>query len=43
MFAQPVTYQSYDNEPFRIGWSLRLGFWHILVKLEFLALNNYET
>lgn len=43
MFAQPVTYQSYDNEPFRIGSSLNLDFWHILVKLEFLELDNYET
>lgn len=25
MFAQPVTYQSYDNEPVRIASSLSLG------------------
>lgn len=43
MFAQPVTYQSYDNEPVRIASSLSLGrgvcFRHFSVELEFGALD----
>lgn len=45
MFAQPVTYQSYDNEPVQIASSLSLrrrvlvsGIF-FLVELEFLTLD----
>lgn len=43
MFAQPVTYQSYDNEPIQIASSQfgkkSLCFRHFLVELQFLALD----
>lgn len=44
MFAQPVTYQSYDNEPrpncFKSEFGKKsLCFRHFLVELEFLALD----